>query len=55
MKTIRLPWLAPMALLTLSGRASADFPLMNMVADIQKQDSSRCDQLWAQQQPTSEQ
>jgi hypothetical protein len=41
-----------------AGMASADFPLMNMVADkvIQKYQSSTCEQLWAQkQQPKSEQ
>ncbi len=41
-----------------AGMASADFPLMNMVADkvIQKYQTSTCEQLWAQkQQPKSEQ
>ena len=46
------------AFLGFAGMASADFPLMNMVADkvIQKYQSSTCEQLWAQkQQPKSEQ
>jgi hypothetical protein len=46
------------AFLGFAGMASADFPLMNMVADkvIQKYQTSTCEQLWAQkQQPKSEQ
>jgi len=46
------------ASLGFAGMASADFPLMNMVADkvIQKYQTSTCEQLWAQkQQPKSEQ
>ena len=46
------------AFLGFAGMASADFPLMNMVADkvIQKYQTSNCEQLWAQkQQPKSEQ
>jgi hypothetical protein len=46
------------AFLGFAGLASADFPLMNMVADkvIQKYQTSTCEQLWAQkQQPKSEQ
>ncbi|MBN8492297.1 MAG: hypothetical protein J0M00_12830 [Burkholderiales bacterium] len=46
------------AFLGFAGLASADFPLMNMVADkvIQKYQTSSCEQLWAQkQQPKSEQ
>ena len=46
------------AFLGFAGVASADFPLMNMVADkvIQKYQTSTCEQLWAQkQQPKSEQ
>jgi hypothetical protein len=53
---IRLILAAP--LLVAAGVASADMPLMNMVADkvIQKYQSSTCEQLWAQkQQPKSEQ
>jgi hypothetical protein len=46
------------AFLGFAAMASADFPLMNMVADkvIQKYQTSTCEQLWAQkQQPKSEQ
>jgi hypothetical protein len=46
------------AFLGFAGTASADYPLMNMVADkvIQKYQTSTCEQLWAQkQQPKSEQ
>jgi hypothetical protein len=46
------------AFLGFAGMASADFPLMNMVADkvIQKYQTSTCEQLWAQKQaPKSEQ
>jgi hypothetical protein len=49
---------AIIAMLGFAGVASADFPLMNAVADkvIQKYQSSTCEQLWAQkQQPKSEQ
>jgi hypothetical protein len=58
MKTPPLKTLAAIGLLAAAGHASADFPLMNMVADkvIQKYQSSTCEQLWAQkQQPKSEQ
>jgi hypothetical protein len=58
MKTPPLKTLAAIGLLAAAGNASADFPLMNMVADkvIQKYQSSTCEQLWAQkQQPKSEQ
>jgi hypothetical protein len=58
MKTIRLQMLAAVATLAFAGTASADYPLMNMVADkvIQKYQTSTCEQLWAQkQQPKSEQ
>ena len=50
--------LAAAAALAFAGHATADFPLMNAVADkvIQKYQSSTCEQLWAQkQQPKSQQ
>lgn len=50
--------LAAAAALAFAGHASADYPLMNMVADkvIQKYQSATCEQLWAQKsQPKSEQ
>jgi hypothetical protein len=58
MKMPSLKPLAAAAALAFAGQASADFPLMNMVADkvIQKYQSASCEQLWAQkQQPKSEQ
>jgi hypothetical protein len=49
---------AVLAIAGYAGHASADYPLMNMVADkvIQKYQTATCEQLWAQKsQPKSEQ